>query len=210
MQTKKLDIPFIKSRGLECGQACAAMMVKFFKSNFKPDFDEINKIIHHKKGMYTFPPQLAIILDENNIKTKAFSSNAVKKTTDDPDQFKKWFGKDYEHEMKHIDVPSFNLMVHEMNKRNLFSIKKTKFEELLKLFKKGYLVAIPIDWNTLVGKKGPYHGHFVIISGIDKENIYVHNPDVGPFVKCKKNLLQKAWEHPAIAQDFLIAYEKKI
>lgn len=209
MQTKKLDIPFIKSRGFECGQACVAMMVKFFKPSFKPDFDQINKIIHHKKGMYTFPPQLAIILNKYGIKTKAFSSNPVKKSTEDPNQFKKWFGKDYKHEMKYVDIPSFDFMVDEMKKRNLFSIKKTKFEDLLNLFKNGYLVAMPIDWNTLSGKKGPYNGHFVIISGIDEEYIYVHNPDVGPFVKCKKELLKKAWEHPAIAQDFLVAYKKK-
>lgn len=51
---KKLDIPFIKSRGFECGQACTAMMIKYFKLDFEPDFDEFNKIIHHKKGMVSF------------------------------------------------------------------------------------------------------------------------------------------------------------
>ena len=206
---KKLDIPFIKSRGWECGQACAAMMIKYFKHSFEPDFDEINKLIHHKRGMYTFPPQIAIILDRFGIKTKVFSSSEINKSTEDPSQFEKWFGQDYKHEMKYINVKSFDWMVEETRKRKFFFKQKTEFEDLIRLFKKEYLVGIPIDWNSLIGKKGPYEGHFVVISGIHEKQIYFHDPDAGSFIKCKISELKKAWEHPAVADDFIVAYGRK-
>ena len=97
---KKRTIRLIKGRGFECGQACMLMVIKYFKPNFKPDFNQINLIIRHKKGKYTHPPQLGILLDHFGIKTKVFSSDDIKTSKEDPDQFKRWFGKDYEQEMK--------------------------------------------------------------------------------------------------------------
>lgn len=207
--TKKLDIPFIKSRGFECGQACASMIVKFYYPDFEPDFDKINKIIHHTKNTYTFPPQLAILLNHFGVKSKVYSSDDIKRSDEDPKQFKRWFGDDYEYEMKSINLDSFNWMVDEMRKDKLFMLKKTKFNELLELFGKDYVVGIPIDWNTLINKNGSYEGHFVVISGIENNNILVHDPDIGSFQKYNIKLFEKAWEHPAIADDYLVAYSKK-
>lgn len=206
---KKLEIPFIKNRGFECGQACAAMIIKYYFPSFDPNFDEINKIIHHKKDSYTFPPQLAILLNHFKIKSEVFSSDDIKKSDEDPDQFKRWYGKDFEQEMKNIDLDNFNWMVDKIRKLNLFAQKKTEFDELLELFNNGYIVSIPIDWNTLTNKIGSYEGHFVVISGISGNTILVHDPDIGPFQKYDIKLLKRAWNHPAIADDYLIAYDKK-
>lgn len=206
---KRLEIPFIKSRGFECGQACASMIVKYYFPDFEPDFDEINKIIHHKKDTYTFPPQLSILLDHFGIKSKVFSSDDIKRSDEDHDQFKRWYGKDFEHETKNIDLNNFDWMVDEMRRKNLFTLKTIKFEELLELFHQGSLVGIPIDWNTLVNKNGPYEGHFILISGVENGDILIHDPDIGPHQKYSKEQLKKAWQHPAIAEDYLVAYGKK-
>lgn len=64
----KLNIPFIPSRGFECGQACVAMAIKYFKSEFEPNFEEFNKIIKHSPKKYTFPTQNALLLDYYDIK----------------------------------------------------------------------------------------------------------------------------------------------
>ena len=146
---KKLNIPFIKNRGSECGQACVAMMIKYFKPNFEPDFDEFNKIIHHKNGMATFPPQNAILLDHYGIKTMSYSSDSIMTSSEDFDQFRRWFGKDFDYEMKSVDLPSFDWMVKEFRSKKLFIQKETTFEELIDLFEQGFLVCIPINWNIL-------------------------------------------------------------
>lgn len=159
--------------------------------------------------MYTFPPQIAILLDYYRVKAKAFSSDDVKKLDEDPDQFKRWFGKDYQHEMKFVDLVSFDWMVSEIRRKQLFEVKRTKFEDLISFFREGFLVCLPIDWNTLVKKRGPYQGHFVILSGIEKDNILIHDPDVGPFLSYPIKQLKKAWQHPAIAEDYFIAFGKK-
>ena len=205
----KLDIPFIKTRGFECGQACVAMIIKYFKPRMKIEFDRFNKIIHHKAGMYSFPLQLAILLDHYGLKAKCFSSGGFNTTKEDPGMFARWFGKDLEYEMKFINTKTFDWMITEGRKRNLYQYRKTKFVKLINLFRRGYLVCFPIDWNSLVGKKGPYDGHFVVLSGVQGKNVFLHDPDVGAYIKYQREKVQKAYTHPAIADDLVIVSGEK-
>ncbi|KKP46436.1 MAG: hypothetical protein UR39_C0016G0007 [Candidatus Woesebacteria bacterium GW2011_GWA1_33_30] len=206
---KKLNIPFIKNRGSECGQACVAMMIKYFKPNFEPDFDEFNKIIHHKNGMATFPPQNAILLDHYGIKTMSYSSDSIMTSSEDFDQFRRWFGKDFDYEMKSVDLPSFDWMVKEFRSKKLFIQKETTFEELIDLFEQGFLVCIPINWNILNDKSGSYDGHFVILTEVNNNKILIHDPNTGPFVEYDSDLLKKSWELPPVADDFFVAFGLK-
>lgn len=203
---KKLKIPFIKSRGFECGQACAAMVIKHYRPNFEPDFELMNQIIRHKPGKYSFPPQQAILLDYYGINAKCFSNDGVNTSTEEPGQFKRWYGKDYESQMRFIDIASFDWMVETMRKKQLFEKKTTSFEEIIELFKQNKVVYFPIDWKTLNNKAGTYEGHFVILSGIEGEQVLIHDPDVGPFIKYARKDLQRAWEHPVITDDLIVAY----
>ncbi|MFH2085638.1 MAG: C39 family peptidase [bacterium] len=204
----KLNIPFIKNRGLECGQACTAMMIKYFYPNFTPNFEKTNKIIHHQQSKYTFPPQLAILLDHYGVESKVYSSDDIKTTAEDPGQFKRWFGKDYEHEMQYIDTQTVDWMANEIRQKKLFVKKSTKFTDLIELLHQNNLVGFPIDWHTLTGKEGPYEGHFVVISGEEGDNLLIHDPDVGPYQKHPHALVESAWEHSAIADDFILAIGK--
>lgn len=206
---KKLPIPFIPSRGFECGQACAAMMIKCFCPDFEPDFEAINKAIHHKQGYYTSPLQLAIFLDRYGIQCRCFSSDDVKSLDEDPNQFRRWFGKDYHKLKKFINPASYNWMVKKGKEKKLFEKRKTPFSGIVELYRKGYLVMLAIDWNTLVGVKGPYQGHFVILSGEDDGKLLIHDPDFGAYLSYDENLLQKAYSHPAISDDVVVAFGRK-
>jgi len=207
---KKLKIPFVKSIQDQCGQACTAMMIKYFKPDYNPDFQEMNEIIHYKQGTYSFPLQNAIILDHLGIKAHCFSSDDIKTQAEDPEQFKRWFGDDWDKVKKYVDIDAYDWMVTEGKKRNLFTVKKTSFDEILSFLEKDMLAAFPIDWNTFQGKKGPYEGHFLLLTGmIDDDTLLVHDPDEGPYRKYSNIQVQKAYEHPAIADDFFVAYGLK-
>ncbi len=201
----RLNVPFIKSRGFECGQACAAMMIKYYHPDFTPDFDEMNRVIHHLPNKYTFPPQLALLLDHYGVEAHGYSSDDIQTSIDDPTQFKRWWGKDYEHEVKFLDPPSFDWMVETMRAKDLFTLKTTDFAELLAHFDQGHLVSMPIDWATVTGQGGPYQGHFVVISGRVGDNLLIHDPDVEPYQTHPLSLIEEAWHHPAIANDFLVS-----
>lgn len=205
----KINVPFIESRGYECGQACVAMMIKYFRPDFAPDFDEMNKVVHHKKGKYTFPPQMGLLLDYYGISAGVFSADPLTTSNEDPDYWQRSFGKDWESNKKYIDIETTDWMTLEVRKKNLYHLTTTKFPQLLSLFQKGYLVCIPVDWNTITGEGGPYSGHFMIITGIEGDTLLLHDPDVGPHIRYPKQLIQRAWEHPAVTDDYFVAYGNK-
>lgn len=205
----KLEIPFIKSSGFECGQACIAMITKYYFPEITIDINEINKFIHHRKDKYSFPLQLAIYLDESGLNTKCFSSDDIPTLKENPDIFKKWFGNEYETLIKNIDLDTYDWMAKEGRKRDLFRRKNTEFNDVIKLFEDGNTVCFPIDWNTLQNINGEYEGHFLLISGIEGDDILVHDPDIGPHVPYKKSALEKAFNHPVMEDDLIVVYGKK-
>ena len=79
-------------------------------------------------------------------------------------------------------------------------------KDLERYFKKGYFVIPCVDWNALHRKKRPFLGHFVTIINIDKDNIWIHDPNEGPNIKYPKKLFNKAYTVPAINDDILIIY----
>lgn len=208
-QFMRLDIPFVPSRGYECGQACASMMIKYFYPGFLPNFDEINKIIHHQPGKNTFPAQNVILLDHYGIKAKVFSSDSFSTTNEDPNIFHKWFGDEYAQQIKYVDIPSFNWMHKKARKLGLCENRQTSLANILELVKEKSLVSIVVDWHRLKNKHGSFQGHFVVISGFDSEDVFIHDPNEGPFIAYPYSQLDYAYRHPAITDDLFVAFGKK-
>jgi hypothetical protein len=205
----RLEIPFIPSRGLECGQACAAMMIKYFYPDFEPNFDEINRIIGHQPGKYTFPLQNALLLDHDGVYGKCYSRDDYKTTVEEPGIFRRWFGKEYKELIDQVDIPGYNRMVVEGRKRNLFEKRRTTFPQIVQYFRRGYIVALVIDWKTLINKTGGFEGHFVILSGIENGNYLIHDPDDGSYIRYNKARLEAAYHHPIITDDLFVAFGRK-
>ena len=203
----KLNIPFIPSRGFECGQTCAAMMIKHYFPDFEPDFEEFNKIIGHRKGLYTFPSQEAVLLNHFGLKIKCFSSKEYFKNED---EFKaNWGEKNWEEQKKFVDLANHDKFRRQMIELGLFEKRNHNIEQLLEYTKNGFPVQICIDWNSLSGKGGSYQGHFVIISGVEGDSVYLHDPDHEPYMKYAKTKLEKAFKHPVIDDDTIVAFGKK-
>lgn len=202
----KLNIPYIPSRGLECGQACVAMIIKFFNPGFNPNFDEFNSIIHHQPSKYTFPSQLAILLDHYGIKAKCFSSKPLFQTEAD---FKKSFGADWPFQKQSIDFDTNTWSNTQVRSKNLFHQVVTSVDDMINYTQQYNLCAFAIDWHTLVDSPKPYLGHFVVLSGVDGENLLIHDPDDKPYSIWPKSQIEKAYSHPAINHDLVIAFGKK-
>lgn len=209
METKR-KIPFIKSRGFECGQTCAAMMIKYYCPDFEPDFNEFNKIIRHQENKYTFPLQNALLLDHYGINTKCYSSDDYRTTQEDPDIFKRWFGEEYDQQIKFIDVESYNWMCRAARKKDLFEKKPTSFDDIIDFFQNGLLVSFVVDWHTLKNKKGNYQGHFVLLTGLEGDQVQIHDPDEGSHLEYPRATIEEAYRHPAITDDVFVALGKKI
>jgi hypothetical protein len=205
----RLDIPFIENPGGQCGQTCAAMMIKYFRPDFEPNFEMMNDIIKRRDGFSTFPLQISILLDHYGISSKSYSADKYETTKKNPEQFHKWFKDDYEEQMKNIDLPAYDWMVEEGIKKELFEQKKHSINEIADSMQNNTVVSVVVDDNTLLKSGPPYCGHFIVISGIEENTILVHDPNKGPFIKYPKNLVEKAFGHPSSASDCVFAFGLK-
>ena len=203
----KLNIPFIQSRGFECGQTCVAMMIKFYFPDFEPDFGEFNNLIGHKAGLYTFPSQNVLLLDHYGIKAKCYCGNDY--FASKQDFIDSWGIKEWEAQEKFVDIKNFLKNKQKMIGLGLFEKRRHTLAELLEYTKNGFLVNIPVDWTTLSGQTGDYHGNFVIISGIEDDDILIHDPDNGPYQRYSFQALEKAYTHPVIDADAIVVFGKK-
>ncbi len=203
----RINIPFIKSRGFECGQVCVAMMIKYYLSDFEPNFDEFNKLIGHKQGLYTFPSQNVLLLDHYGINAKCYCGNdyfASKEAFVNGWGINTWNAQE-----KFVDVENFLINRQKMYDLDLFERRKHSLIELLEYTKQGLLVNIPVDWSTISNQTGDYQGHFIILSGIENDGILIHDPDNGPYQKYSFAQLEKAYTHPVIDGDAIVVFGKK-
>jgi len=205
-----IDIPFVKSKGARCGQANTIAIIKYFYPKKKVTFRQVDKVIRAKPDKYTWPLQNAIALKHFGVKAKAFSRDKYDIGPKGVDGFKKAFGKDFDYLFnKWVDWSMYEWMVKTAKRKKLFEVKATPFREIEQMFKKGYIVIAVIDWNVLSGiKNKPYEGHFVIITGIEKNNVYINDPDYGKNLKHSKKRFTKAYTAPALTDDICVAYGK--
>ncbi|MDD4353907.1 MAG: peptidase C39 family protein, partial [Candidatus Nanoarchaeia archaeon] len=120
------------------------------------------------------------------------------------------YGEDAEIIIKKTDLPVLLDSIKKLKKHDLFINKKFEFSKISDELLKGNIVIVIINTKILEGLKG-YNGHFVVITGIDDENVFYHdsgpkNPT--PNKKVKRALFESAWNDKNTGNDVLIVRKK--
>lgn len=190
-------------------QANMLMALRYFFPNKKFSFAQINKKMRRKRGKWTFTAQTAVVLKDFGLKAKAYSGKDIfTKREEIIAGFKKAFGKDYETVIKNIDLDTVEYFHKRAKKERVFEVRKSSMNDLEKYLKKGYIVIPCVDLNTLYNKKGSFQGHFVTIVDMNKNSIWIHEPNEGPNIKYSRKLFNKAYAVKAIDDDVLIIFGK--
>lgn len=205
-----LKIPFYKNPGEECLQACIKMVMAYYFPGKEIGHDEINKSLGRKKGKWTIPSQAAVALYGYGLKTKCFSSKDFPGNTvgEVKQSFKASFGKDYDKLEKHLDFEVFFNLHNQAKNKKLYEIQEHNWGDIVDYYNNGCIVIPVIDYNILLGKDGPYMGHFVLVTDINKESITIHDPDIGPNLNYKKSNFIRAFKAKEIDDDLLVVYSK--
>lgn len=105
----------------------------------------------------------------------------------------------------------------EMLKYNIFEKRKLTIKDIENFFNSGWFIIANVNPFVLIGKEG-YAGHAVLIVGIDKNNIWLHDPgslydprfSPQPNRKVSKNIFMKSLEYTGDCEVFLIKPSKLI
>ncbi|MFH0711573.1 MAG: peptidase C39 family protein [archaeon] len=198
----KLNIPFRKSEiDTECAQRCLQMVLEYFEQ--KHSIKELSKLTKQLPSGMTWTAGIA-----RASKILGFETKIISKTNFSHDENEIKYYKEHAKEMKTL----YNLI--KKNKKLKISTEEENLSinQLIKLLTKNSIPIILINWNTLIQKEN-YQGHFVVLSGYDNKNIYIHNPGIAkaqPFMKIKKELFKKAWESKGTDKDIVLISKPKI
>lgn len=175
-----LDIPIIRQQknSSDCGLACLSMIMDYY--NINNDITKLRKSIKVYKWIGTYAPQLGKYLLENDFEVEIITMNPYLFT-------------------KNIKIKSHKGLIKYFE--DLYNkTKNTRFKKPLKFFKEfielgGKLtLKVPtiddikeeissnrplctlITSNFLLWDKAGFNFHFNVITGIDKDHIYVNDP----------------------------------
>ncbi len=204
----KKATPFYKnlSDDTHCFQACLRMVLRFFYPERNYSFKELDKISKKVKKKWTWPMATLVAFKRMGFKVKFHSKLDYKKFAKSGEKYlKKLYPKDAEKMIEMSDIPSEIKNTKEMLKCNIFTTKRISLEEIFEKFQQSYLVILNINSRVLNCKKG-FSGHFIIITGFDKNNIFFHDPGLPPESnrRVSKKLFLKAWQYPQEEYDTIL------
>ena len=190
----KLDVPFYEqTSSLNCGPNALKMALEFLGKSYS--IEEIENAAEIKQGKAVSTIRLAIAAKKFGFKTQFFSEVVgFNEKNLELDFYKQYADLTLENETQELFNKAEELGI-ELNEKTL------TLEEIIENIKRDRIIILLLDWNTLIDKKG-YQGHFVVITGFDKESIYIHNSEA--FFKVEKASFDKARKAKGTDQDLII------
>ncbi len=197
----KLKVPFYKSiKDTDCGPLALRMALAYFGENHT--FEDISKQERQLETGLVWSVGIARASKIFGFKTKLVSTNNFSHE-EDIDYYKQYSNdsgkivlKELSDEIKKIGV--------EIEERNI------SLEELLKHVSRNSIPILLVNWFVIANRPG-FSGHFLLITGYDKENIYVHNPGIAnarAHLSIKKEIFVRAWESKGTDKDAIVIFRK--
>jgi predicted peroxiredoxin len=142
------------------------MVLKHFGKEIP--YSELESLSGKKKDKVLYTIQIATVAASLGFEVKFFS----KKIGFNEENLNLDFYKKYSSE----DERSFNEKLFDAKKAGV-EIKERSLElkEFLSYLDMNSVIIVLLDWN-IINKKEGYQGHFVVLTGYDKENIYLNVP----------------------------------
>jgi len=199
----KLKVPFLKqTTGLNCGPVALQMILSYFGGD--PGLGVLEERVGIKEGKGVSTIQIALASKLSGFKTKLLT-----KTLEfDESHMETDFYKKYKSEMDDIE----KLVARAREIGVGLEKKEVELDELLGNMSEDSLIIVLLDWDVVKGQieKG-YQGHFVVVTGWDDENVYVHNHglnDSEEDVGISRGVFDTARKAKGTDEDFVVVYRK--
>ena len=189
--------------------AMKSVLKHFLDKDFS--LEDLDKLTGRKNGLWTWTTQVVTVLHDLGLKVKYYSRSNLEPFLQGEPFIRKHFGKDAEKILKFTDLPVVLESINKLLKYDIFEKRKLSFDEIESHIKEGHVPLMLIDHNKIVGKKGLYQGHFVVVTGFDNQNVFYHesgpeNPEANK--KVLKSIFIDAWNANGADNDIVIVYGK--
>ncbi len=213
-----LSIPFYKNLkdNSHCFQSCLKMLLKYYFPKKQYSFSYLDKKTSHKKNKWTWNSAPLLFLEKLGFTTINIENFDYKQFAQFGDEYLKMLFTEeiFKEQKKYSDLKKERLLAKKLIKNKKINLQRryAQFNELAKLFKKKYLLLVPINAMVL-DKKNGYSSHIVLITDINKKQIIFHDPGLPPYKNriVTTQSFKKAMQYPykEAASIIAIKYIKK-
>lgn len=208
-----LKIPFYKSEGdpNRCYEASMKSVLKYFFPEKDFSFEELDELVGRKPRMWTYTHQIVPVLHDLGLSVIFCSTDpmdSLSSVKSFMELLKKYKTQEsIDHVLKNTDVETVVNAAVKCKQYDLFEHKRLAFSEIQRHLDQGHIPMMLLDRNILIGKKGPYQGHFVVVTGYDDNFVYYHeNLEKAPKsnAKVRKDVFVKAWDNSGTGNDVVL------
>jgi len=195
------QIPFYSntSDNTHCLQACYRMILKYFLPDRDYSWEELDRLTGKKEGKWTWPMKGLM-----NMKALGFEVKHI--TYFDYEVFskigieylKKEWGEDIAKVQDyHSDMQSEMSISKIYQSSGIHMFRQATVQDIKNLLDEKYLLICDVNQKVFLHTAG-YNNHFVVVYGMNKEEIQFHDPGLPSFESQKLSVteFQKAWEYP--------------
>ena len=208
------DIPFFENTpdNTHCFQAAFKMVLKYFLPEEDFSFEELDKITAKKEGLWTWPLAGVVWMQERGFEVKSIDRFNLHKFIEKGGQYiiDEYGSEVGEAQIKNSDIEQERRLAKQFLDLVETEVRIPQKEDILSLMERGYVVTINLNAKVLNNKEG-YSGHSVVITGLDAEKIFLHDPGVPGVANrgISYDTFEKAWAYPHKEAKNILAFKLK-
>lgn len=195
------NVPFYSntSDNTHCFQAALKMVIKYFQPNIELSWEELEKITGKKEKLWTWPLAAMIWMKNQGYRVIDIEMFDYKEFVKDKEAYLlRFYGDEAGNEqVKHSDITQEVKYAKQLLETGLVTKDIPTTQTLKDLLKEKYLMICLVNSQKLNSKEG-YVGHFVVIKGVEKDQLFIHDPGLPPLKNRKISFqdFEKAWSVP--------------
>lgn len=194
-------IPFFSNTkdNTHCYQAVLKMILKYYYPQEEYLWDKLDRITAKVKNLWTWPMSGLIWLKRKGLNIKVIEPFDYRAFINKGEQYliEEYGDKVATEQIKHSNIQQERKIAKKFLKEIKVKSRIPDIDDIKKLILENYLLICNINAKTLENKTG-YEGHFVLVKGIDNEQVYLHDPGLPPVENRAVNLtnFMKSWAYP--------------
>ena len=192
-----------------CFQAALKMVIKYFQSNRELSWEELEKLTGKKGNLWTWPLATIVWMKNQGYEVIDIEMFDYKEFVKDKEKYLlRFYGNEVGNEqIKHSDVTQEVKYAKQLIKTNLVTKDVPTIQTIKGLLEEKYLMICLVNSHKLNSKEG-YVGHFVVVKGIEENNLIIHDPGLPPLENRKISIhdFEQAWSVPDVNAKNVLAF----
>jgi len=194
-----------------CYQCCLRMVLKYFYPGREYSWPELDQLTGKRSWKWTWSLLGMIHMQKLGFDVRCWDSFDYKTFAEKGERYliEKLGFKDASILIFHSDI-SYERRVAQTYGPYINKTPPPNFSDLQNLLMEGFLPVCNVNLNTLNGESG-YAGHFVVVYGLDRQTVYLHDPGP-PAIAARRvplKVFDTAWSYPTIEDRCILAFRPK-